>query len=184
MTTSSPAPGSHAPLRMPIPAAAPTSATRAGSPPDPARSLRQGVLLLAAAATVGTLVELATLHHWKSTEQLIPWVVLGAALGGILSLLVHPRRGLVVAARWLSLLTLAGTALGVYQHIEGNLEAGPLDRVWGERWDSLSGAARLWHAANGDVGPAPLLASGVLAMIGLLVFLHTLGHPVLGGDGD
>lgn len=74
---------------------------------------------------------------------------------------------------------MLASCLGIYEHVKGNYEAGPLDRVYGEKWDSTSTVSRVWHAVNGSVGPAPLLASGALGLIGLLVFLSTMDHPVL-----
>jgi hypothetical protein len=142
--------------------------------------IRRGLLALAGAGVAGTAIELASLRHWKSFDQLIPWLVLGAAAVGIGALWVKPSRLLVRAAHRTSLLTVLAAGLGIFEHVKGNYEAGPLDRVYGERWDAMSSVSRVWHAVDGSVGPSPLLAPGTLALIGMLVYLSTFDHPLLG----
>ena len=141
--------------------------------------VRRALVALAGLVVVGTAIELAALRHWKSFDQVIPWIVLGACGLGITALLVRPTRFLVLAAKRTSLLTLAASALGIFEHVKGNYESGPLDRVYGEKWDSMSAVSRFWHAVDGSVGPSPLLAPGALGLIGLLVFLSTVDHPLL-----
>ncbi len=141
--------------------------------------VRRALVALAGLVAVGTAIELATLRHWKSFDQVIPWIVVGACGFGIAALLAKPTRFLVLAAKRTSLLTLAAAAFGMFEHIKGNYESAPLDRVYGEKWDSMSMISRLWHAVDGSVGPSPLLAPGALGLIGLLVYLSTVDHPML-----
>ena len=70
--------------------------------------------------------------------------------------------------------------LGIWFHVQENLAAGPLDRHYAATWDSMSSLDQLWAATTGAVGPAPILAPGVLAEISLALLLATVGHPALG----
>lgn len=141
--------------------------------------LRLGLLGLAAAGIIGTAVELATIRHWDSTEQLIPWVVLAVAAIGVLAVAIRPSRLRVRVVQIVSLGTLAAAAFGVYEHIASNLESGPLDATYGPKWGTMSAMAKWWAAASGGVGPSPTLAPAVLAQISLCLLLATLAHPAL-----
>lgn len=48
----------------------------------------------------------------------------------------------------------------------------------------MSEVARWRAAALKSVGPAPILAAGVLADVAVLVLLASVGHPALGGAGS
>ena len=71
--------------------------------------------------------------------------------------------------------------LGIWFHVQENLDAGPLDRHYAATWDSMSSLDQLWAATTGGVGPAPILAPGVLVEISLALLLATVAHPALGG---
>ncbi|MGH9023210.1 MAG: hypothetical protein ACRDV9_08940 [Acidimicrobiia bacterium] len=141
--------------------------------------LRAGLLALAAIGLAGTAAELAFLRHWDGLVQLIPWAavaVLGAAMA---CLAVRPSAARVLAARALGAVAAAAGLYGVYEHIAENYHAGPLDAVYGPKWESLPTLSRLWAAGTGGVGPAPTLAPAVLAQIALCLFVATLAHPAL-----
>lgn len=149
-------------------------------PPDPAATtLRRGLLGLAGAGVIGTALELASIHHWETAAQLIPWVALGCITAALVGMLTKPNRSTVLTARWTGLLLAATGLYGVVDHIATNVSAGPLDAQYGARWDSMSTIGHWWAATNGGVGPAPTLAPAVLAQIGLCLALATLGHPSL-----
>lgn len=141
--------------------------------------LRGGLLLLAALGAIGTTVELAMLRHWKSPSQLIPWVALAGVGIAIVAVAVRPTRSTVLAARAVGLALAACGIYGVIKHTTSNYEAGPLDAVYGARWDSLSALSQWWHAATGTVGPSPTLAPLVLTQIALCLLLVTIHHPAL-----
>ncbi len=69
--------------------------------------------------------------------------------------------------------------VGLGFQLNENLRAGPLDRDYADRWDSMSQIERRIAAGTGDVGPAPTLAPGALAQIGGLLLLASIGHPAL-----
>lgn len=72
---------------------------------------------------------------------------------------------------------IAGSGLGLWEHLEENLGAGPLDRRYAASWDRMSTLQHIWKAASGAVGPAPVLAPGILSGAAVLVVLVTLHHP-------
>ena len=144
-----------------------------------AHRLGQGLLGLAGLGVVGTAAELAAIRHWQSTEQLIPWAVLSVMAAAILAVALRPTGSVLRGAGVLSLGTLVAGAYGVVEHVSSNLESGPLDRVYGPKWDSMGTLSRWWAAANGGVGPNPVLAPAVLAQIGLCLLLATWAHHAL-----
>ncbi len=152
---------------------------QAASDTTTATFLRRGLLALAALTIVGIALELITEQHWTKPSQLIAWaalVVLAVAIG----LLVRANRGWRVrVAQLLALVVVASAALGIWEHIEANHDAGPLDGRYAQRWDSLSTPAQWWLAARKAVGPTPPLAPGALAEAGFAVLLATVGHPAL-----
>lgn len=141
--------------------------------------LRLGLLGLAAAGVAGTAIELATLRHWQSTEQVIPWVVLGILTVSIAAVAIHPSARRIRIVQAVSAASLAAAVFGVYEHIASNLESGPLDATYGPKWDSMSALSHWWAAASGGVGPSPTLAPAVLVQISLCLLLATLAHPAL-----
>jgi hypothetical protein len=146
---------------------------------DTATLLRAGVLALVAIGIVGTTVELVFLRHWSTATESIVWPVmlaLGAAFG---VLVLRPSRGVVRAVRVVAVLAAAFALIGVGFHVVENLDAGPLDRLYAARWDSMPAIEQWFDAITGAVGPAPTLAPGVLAEMGLGLLLATFRHPAL-----
>ncbi|MGH8974175.1 MAG: hypothetical protein ACRD0C_13375 [Acidimicrobiia bacterium] len=141
--------------------------------------LRAGLLGLAVIGLAGTAAELAFLRHWDGLVQLIPWAAVAVLGTAVACLAVRPSAARVLAARALGAVAAAGGLFGVYEHIAENYHAGPLDAVYGPKWESMRTLSRLWAAATGGVGPAPTLAPAVLTQIALCLFVATLAHPAL-----
>lgn len=80
-------------------------------------------------------------------------------------------------ARPLCLAVVAASLFGIYKHIEENHKAGPLDFRYSTTWDSMSTASQWWKAATKTVGPAPILAAGVLAQSAFAIAAATVSHP-------
>ncbi len=151
---------------------------------DTATLLRRGVLLLAVLGIVGAAVELVFLRHWKTATQLIVWPTIVALAVSLVFLVQRPTRRAVVWARRLAVGVAVVAVIGVVLHANANFDAGPLDRAFATRWDTMSPIAQWWEALTGGVGPAPVLAPGVLAEISLALLIATLRHPALEGGNQ
>lgn len=136
-------------------------------------STRTALLALGWLGLGGTAAQLVLDRHWSSFWQLPPWLAL-IATGFALRLAASDAGGPRRLARGLAVLVMAVAALGVYEHVAGNYQAGPLDQRFTARWESMSFASRLWTAATQGVGPSPVLASGALVMTALVVVLATV----------
>lgn len=156
---------------------------RAAGDTATATVLRRGLLGLATLTIGGIALDLITERHWTQPSQLIAWAALAllAVALGLLARAGHPWR--VRVAQFLALAVVASAALGIWEHIGANHDAGPLDGRYAQTWDGLSAPARWWLAARKAVGPPPPLAPGALAEAGLAVLLATVGHPALHGRG-
>ena len=141
--------------------------------------LRRGLLGLAALTTLGIAVELYTEHHWTQRSQLIAWAALALVALGIALLLGYPSPRRIRAAQIVAVVVAVSAAVGVWQHIHANYDAGPLDRRYAQTWESMSALSRWWLAARKGVGPSPPLAPGALAEAAFCVLLATLRHPAL-----
>lgn len=148
-----------------------------GTGPDDARlvSIYRRVLTLLGIGTVlGALTELAMLRHWQGPAQLVPWAVLAVLLLAAAAWLVRRTAATARTVRVAAVVSVLGSAYGVYEHVLANLRAGPLDPRYVEVWDSMSGAARLWAATSGAVGPSPVLVPGTMGLAGVLLWLAVL----------
>jgi len=132
------------------------------------QSLRQLVLALVFIGIAGLEVELALLRHAESASQWIPHVAL--LIGLIATAVVYFRPAPATLRVFQALMAgfLVVGALGVYFHLQGNVEFAR------ERDPSLSGLSLIWKALR---GATPALAPGALAQLGLLGLLYTYKHP-------
>jgi ABC-type glucose/galactose transport system permease subunit len=146
---------------------------------DTATVLRRGVLALAGLGIGGTTVELIFLRHWTTATAAIVWVGIVALGAGFVALIGNPSAGRVRAVRILAAVGLIVAVAGIWFHVVENLDAGPLDRAFASRWDTMSVLDQWWTAITGGVGPAPTLAPGALAEISLALLLATLRHPAI-----
>lgn len=137
---------------------------------------RRAMLLLAAAAAMGTAVELAMLRHWDGLEQLVPWATLAAVAVGIVVVAAGQTRAATLVGRTIGIAAGAASLLGVYEHIAANFRSGPLDFRYTDRWPTMSEWSRWWAAATGAVGPSPALAPAILALAGACLAFATLGR--------
>ena len=142
--------------------------------------LRRGLLALAAISVVGTALDLASLRHWTSWTQRIPWAVLAALVVAIVLAAIGQPRALVIA-RGIAVIALMCAVFGVYEHIKSNYDVAPLDFRYTDRWPTMSAWSKWWAAANMSVGPAPPIAPAALAYSSLSVILATLRHPAVRG---
>jgi len=136
----------------------------------PVEILRRFLVGIFVLGAVGAELELVLLRHWADPWQLIPMVLLPAAL---LALGWQVWRGgsrPLVAFRVLMLLFIASCAAGILLHYRGDVE-------WKLEGDpSLQGLALLKAALRGAI---PLLAPGAMLQLGLLGLAVTWRHPAL-----
>jgi len=131
------------------------------------RRLMLGVMLVGIA---GLMAELLLLEHYDGVWQWIPLVCLGAGFVASAAVWLRPSRGAVRVLRALSVVYIAAGALGVYLHMDGNIE---FER---ELNASLTGLPLLVEALR---GATPALAPGALAQLGLLGLVLAYRHPAL-----
>jgi hypothetical protein len=146
---------------------------------DTATLLRRGVLGLVAFGIAGTTAELVFLRHWSTATESIVWPVMLALAVGFAAMLMRPSPRVVQAVRVVAFVAAAFALVGIGFHVIENLDAGPLDRVFAARWDTMPEAEQWFDAITGTVGPAPTLAPGVLAEMGLGLLLATVRHPAM-----
>jgi hypothetical protein len=109
---------------------------------------------LAAVMFAGTIVELFAAKHFQEPMQLVPFALCGAGIVAVLLAWKRPGFATVQGMRLLMVVIAAGTLLGIWKHIEGNLGFIREMHPNTTGWPLILGAL---------TGRAPLLASGVLA---------------------
>ena len=119
----------------------------------------------------GLLLELLLLEHWDSRWQWTPLVLLGVVLVLGAAVLRRATRPLLRAFRVVLALCVAAGALGVWFHLDENLE---FER---EMNPAVTVGPLLREAA---LGATPLLAPGALLHLGLVGLLFAFRHPALG----
>ena len=144
-----------------------------------ATPLRRGLLGLAALTTLALIVELAIERHWTQPAQLIAWAALALVALAIGLVQCRPSAGRVRLGQILAVLVIVSSALGIWQHVAANYDAGPLDFRYADTWETLPEMTRWWLAVTKTVGPSPLLAPGALAQAAMCVLLATLRHPIV-----
>lgn len=108
--------------------------------------LRWGLLALAGAGVIGAAVDLGLARHWQSPIQLVPWASLGGLAVALALVVAAPTGRTLRIARVLIVVVVASAALGVYYHVAANYATPPLDFRYSDRWEQMSGLARLWAA--------------------------------------
>ena len=137
---------------------------------DLTRSLRRGVLLIFVLGSVGLSSELLLLGHFEEWRQQVPLLLLGFGLL-LLAVRIFYRRAIILRLFRLNALVfvLAGI-VGIYFHLDSNMEFGV------EMVPTLSRLELLSKALSGAM---PTLAPGALVQLGLVGFLYTYRHPAL-----
>lgn len=139
-----------------------------------AERLRRFLLIVAAASCLGIGAELWLAEHTGEAMQLVPFALCGLGFAASTAALVRPGRWTLLALRLVMIPVALGSLLGVWEHLEGNLEFAR------ELQPSATSGAALLEAIY---GAAPLLAPAALALIAVLALAATYYHPML-GSGD
>src|SRR4026209_145564 len=134
----------------------------------PVETLRRWLTAIFAIGAVGAEAELLLLKHWADPWQLIPIILLPAALL-VLGWHAWSKSGRALATfRAIMLLCVASCAAGILLHYRGDVE-------WKLEGDpSLQGFALLKAAVRGAI---PLLAPGAMLQLGLLGLALTWRYP-------
>ena len=123
------------------------------------------LLALVLLMIIGLIPELVLLEHYEEWQQLIPLVLLGAALLSTVLFWLVPRRGVLALFRTVMVLCFASALLGLYFHYQANvefvLERHPEYRGW-----------QLFKEAM--TGGMPALAPGTMAQLALMGLAATL----------
>ena len=134
-------------------------------------SLRRFLLTILVLGMLGSATELMLLNHHEDAKQLIPLVLIGAAL---LMVAWHSAIGGAASVRALQLtmlLFVGAGGVGVVLHfrssMEFQLEADP----------SLRGRKLYWKVLQAKAPPT--LAPGVMVQLGLLGLAYAYRHPTL-----
>ena len=150
----------------PAPAAPGSRAPRPGKDV----SLRGLLLALVLLGAFGLVVELFLLEHTESPVQWAPSATLAGVLASGALVAVRPGHAAVRAFQTVMATAVLVGALGVYLHLEGNLE---FER---EADPSVHGFQLLWRSVR---GATPTLAPGAMIQLGLLGLIFAYRHPVL-----
>ena len=132
--------------------------------------LRTYLLLLAGGLSAGAIVELWAANHTEEPLQWIPFVLCGLSLVAIVAALLRPQRGVLLALRGVMILMIAGSLLGIYEHVSGNIAFAQEIRPGTPTGELL---------LKGLTGGNPLLAPGILAVAALIALAASYGHPAL-----
>lgn len=119
---------------------------------------------LAIVMFAGTILELIAAKHFQEPMQIIPFVLCVAGIGAVALAWRRPDRRAILGLRVLMLAAAAGTALGIWKHVEGNIGFIQEMHPGTSGWALISGAL---------TGRAPLLASGVLAASAVVAIAAT-----------
>ncbi len=132
--------------------------------------LRRFLLLLAAGALTGTLVELWAAKHTEEPMQLIPFVLCGVGMLALAVAGVRPGRRSLLALRTVMGIVALGSLVGIYEHIENDAA------FYQETHPDAAFAETVVAALQGR---DPLLAPGILALAATLAIAATYRHPAL-----
>ena len=125
---------------------------------------------------LGTIGELIAVKHYGEATKLVPFArcVLGCV--ALAAAWLRPGRCVFLAIRAFMVVTMFGSLLGVYEHIQGNLETSR------EIHKHLATTARIKAALS---GADPIAAPGTLAVAALLLIAATFVSQALAGpDAD
>jgi hypothetical protein len=128
------------------------------------RSIRRALIALSALLFVGSIGELIAVKHYGDTVRLIPFTLCGIGLLSLIAAVVRPTSGVVLGVRVAMVAIAAGSAFGLYEHLEGNAEF---------YHEIHTHAARSTLIKEALTGRNPIMAPGVLAVAAFLVVLVT-----------
>jgi hypothetical protein len=132
--------------------------------------LRRFLLAVSAALCLGTAAELWFAKHTEDPLQFVPFGLCALGLIAIGAAWFRPQRGTLLGLRVVMALLVAGSLLGIFEHVAGNIAFARELRPGASVGDVWLGALR---------GGNPILAPGILALTGILASAATYAHPAL-----
>ncbi len=133
--------------------------------------IRRILLFVLLIGMIGTGTELLFQGHVEEPSQLIPVVLIGAALLSLLWHLLQRGPGSLRVLQITMVFFIAAAFVGMYLHYSANVE------FQLEMDPSLAGLDLFWKAMAAKVPPA--LAPGSMAQLGLIGLAYTYRHPEL-----
>jgi hypothetical protein len=127
--------------------------------------IRKLLLVLLTAGSAGTALELLLLGHFEEITQIVPLVLLTAAIATA-SWHLASARASVSALRWLMVLFVVSGCVGVALHYRGNVE---FER---EMYPSLAGMELIGKTLT---GATPVFAPGAMALLGAIGLVASYG---------
>jgi hypothetical protein len=139
--------------------------------PEPASlvTLRRLLLAILLVGIAGMTIELLLLKHDEEATQLIPLVLLGAALAALVWNAVRPSVASLMVVQMTMVMFVAAGLLGMYLHYAANVE------FQREMDASLSGMPLFWKVMAAKAPPA--LAPGSMSQLGLIGLAYTYRYP-------
>lgn len=132
--------------------------------------LRSFLLALSALICLATPVELLAAEHYQEPTQIIPFLLSALGFLVVLIALRRPQRRVLLWLRGLMVVLVAGSLVGIFLHISGNL-------AFAREVEPGATPGQTWLATF--QGAAPMLAPGILALAGILAMAATYHHPAL-----
>lgn len=132
--------------------------------------LRRFLLAVTAAIFIGSVFELILIGHYQESLQWTPFLVSAIGFIAAACVWVAPGRKTLLTLRWVMVITMLASLVGMGLHFSGNLaftrEINP----------SFSLSESIWPAMKGSY---PLLAPGILFLAGVLGYAATWKHPAI-----
>lgn len=132
--------------------------------------LRRFLLALAGVMCLGTIVELWLAGHTQEPLQWVPFGLSAVGLAAVAAFWLQPTTTTLWALRAAMAVVVLGALVGVFLHLNGNLEFAL------ETQPDADSLTTLWMALRGG---APALAPGILAITAALAGAATYRHPIL-----
>ena len=141
-------------------------------PADPLRPFRRLLAAILVVGLIGSGIELLLLKHTDGIWQLLPLLLIGAALLVLGWHAAAPGRPSLRALQGLMAIFVLSGIAGVLLHYRGNVE-------WElERMPGAAGWELFRHAL---MGATPSLAPGTMLQLGLVGLLFSYRHPATKG---
>lgn len=139
------------------------------------KRLGNWLYLMAFGFYLGTIVELIAAKHYDSTLQLVPFALCGAGIVALILLALSPTRLVVWVIRALMLITFGGSLLGVYEHIQGNLDFVHEVRRHADRMTVIR---QTFEGGNPVLAPVALAAAAGVTLAATYARTARLSAPV------